>query len=180
MEKKENHDESYLIQKEGTLSPKGYNQTLETFCPMRDGDISDKVAKTKREKYGKEIVEINENGEIISKWKSIVECAEQTGLNRYKISAVCNGSRRTTGGRIFRFIENDIINEIKYNNTTSETRIIKSSRKVAKFSLEGVKLEEYPSVQIAANENACDASGISKVCRGKKKTCGGFMWKYID
>ena len=71
-------------------------------------------------------------------------------------------------------------NEIKYNNTTSETRIIKSSRKVAKFSLEGVKLEEYPSVQIAANENACDASGISKVCRGKKKTCGGFMWKYID
>ena len=54
--------ESYLIQKEGTLSPKGYNPTLETFCPMRDSDISDKVAKTNREKYGTEIVEINENG----------------------------------------------------------------------------------------------------------------------
>ena len=172
--------ESYLIQSKETLSPKGYNQTLETFSPMRDSDISDKVAKTKREKYGKEVVEINKKGEIVSRWKSIVECAEQTGLDRFKISAVCNGSRHTTGGRIFRFIENDIINEVKYNNTTSETRVTKSSRKIAKFSLEGAKLEEYPSVQIAANENACDASGISKVCGGKRKTCGGFIWKYID
>ena len=42
--------ESYLIQSKETLSPKGYNQTLETFSPMRDSDISDKVAKTKGEK----------------------------------------------------------------------------------------------------------------------------------
>lgn len=31
---------------------------------------------------------------------------------------------------------------------------------------------------IAAADNNCDASGISKVCNGKRNKCGGFKWEY--
>lgn len=41
-------------------------------------------------------------------------------------------------------------------------------------------LETYDSAALAARENSCDASGIIKVCRGKRKSCGGFIWSYAD
>lgn len=37
-------------------------------------------------------------------------------------------------------------------------------------------LAEYSSFAEAARENNCDSSSISKVCKGKKQTCGGFKW----
>ena len=42
---------------------------------------------------------------IINQWDSLVEAAEETGLDRYKISNVCNGLRLTTGNRRFRFLD---------------------------------------------------------------------------
>ena len=40
------------------------------------------------------------------------------------------------------------------------------------------ELQIYNSVALAAADNNCDASGISKVCNGKRNKCGGFKWKY--
>lgn len=182
LEDKENtlYREKFFIEYYKTLCPNGYNQTLETFSPMRDENIINKVIKTKREKYGKEVVEIDDLGNIINQWSSIVECSNDTGLDRFKISLVCNGSRHTTGNRIFRFFEDGEITYSGYNNEVSETRITKASRRIAKVSLEGTVISEYPSIQIASIENSCDGSGISKVCNGKRKTCGGYRWQYID
>lgn len=40
-------------------------------------------------------------------------------------------------------------------------------------------VEIYQSAKKAAKANNCDSSGIVKVCKGKRKTCGGFQWGYI-
>ena len=50
-------------------------------------------------------------------WNSLAEAGEATGLNRFKISNVCNGTRLTTGNREFRFLneENQIIEPKKYH-----------------------------------------------------------------
>lgn len=38
----------------------------------------------------------------------------------------------------------------------------------------------YSSIMDAARQTGIDQSDISKVCRGVRKTAGGFHWKYID
>ena len=110
----------------------------------------------------------------------MAEAGEQTGLDRYKISDVCNGRRLTTGNRIFRFINqnNEIVQLEKKVNQTQTNRITKTSKQVIKLNDNNEILQTYDSVALAAADNNCDASGISKVCNGKRKKCGGFKWQY--
>ena len=168
------------IIKEDCMVPNGYNQTDKTDSPMLDPSIAKKMSDTKRAKYGKRVCEIDENKNIFEIWDSLAEAGEKTGLDRFKISDVCNGRRLTTGNRIFRFLddENQIIEpEMKVNQVQSN-RITKSSKKVIKMNDNNEELQIYDSIALAAADNNCDASGISKVCNGKRNKCGGFKWKY--
>lgn len=168
------------IIKENCVEPKGYNQTDNTESPMFDPEIAKKMSDTKREKYGKKVCEIDNNKQILTIWNSLAEAGEETGLDRYKISNVCNGTRLTTGNRYFRFLDenNKIIEPDIRVNQVQTNRVTKSSRKVIKMSEKNEELQIYDSIALAAADNACDASGISKVCNGIRKKCGGFKWKY--
>ena len=168
------------IVKENCVKPNGYNQTDKTDSPMFDPVVVKKMSDTKREKYGKRVCEIDSTKNILNIWNSLAEAGEDTGLDRFKISNVCNGTRLTTGNRIFRFLndENKIIEpEVKVNQVQSN-RITKSSKKVVKMSDNNEELQIYDSIALAAADNNCDASGISKVCNGRRNKCGGFKWKY--
>ena len=171
--------ENWII-KEDCVKPNGYNQTDKTNSPMFDPVIAKKMSDTKREKYGKRVCEIDSANNILAIWNSIAEAGEATGLDRFKISNVCNGTRLTTGNRIFRFLDEEneiIIPEIKVNQVQNN-RITKSSKQVIKMNDNNEELQIYGSVALAAADNDCDASGISKVCNGKRNKCGGFKWKY--
>ena len=168
------------IIKENCVVPNGYNQTDNTNSPMFDPNVAKKMSDTKRDKYGKRVSEIDLNGNIIDVWDSLAEAGEKTGLDRFKISDVCNGRRLTTGDRVFRFLdeeENIIIPEVKVNQVQTN-RITKTSRKVIKMDDNNNILQTYDSVALAASDNNCDASAISKVCNGKRNKCGGFKWMY--
>lgn len=168
------------ILKENCIVPKGYNQTNRTDSPMFDPMIARKMSDTKRKKYGKRVCEIDSANNILMTWDSLAEASEVTGLNRFKISNVCNGIRLTTGNKIFRFLnkENQIIEPKVKVNQIQLNRITKSSKKVIKMNDNNEELQTYDSIVLAATDNNCDASGISKVCNGKRNKCGGFKWKY--
>ena len=168
------------IIKENCIVPNGYNQTDRTDSPMLDPVVAKKMSDTKREKYGKRVCEIDSANNILIIWDSLAEAGEATGLDRFKISNVCNGTRLTTGNRIFRFLneENEIIIPKIKVNQVQNNRITKSSKKVIKMNDNNEELQIYDSVALAAADNNCDASAISKVCNGKRNKCGGFKWKY--
>lgn len=168
------------IIKENCVKPNGYNQTDKTDSPMFDPVIAKKMSDTKREKYGKRVCEIDSTKNILNIWDSLAEAGENTGLDRFKISNVCNGTRLTTGDRTFRFLDdkNQIIEPEAKVNQIQSNRITKSSRKVIKMNDNNEELQIYDSVALAAADNNCDASAISKVCNGKRNKCGGFKWKY--
>lgn len=169
------------IIKENCVKPNGYNQTDKTDSPMSDPAIAKKMSDTKREKYGKRVCEIDSANNILTIWDSLAEAGEATGLDRFKISNVCNGTRLTTGNRSFRFLNEKneiIIPEVKVNQVQSN-RITKSSKQVVKMNDNNEELQIYDSVALAAADNKCDASGISKVCNGLRNKCGGFKWKYL-
>lgn len=58
----------------------------------------------------------------------------------------------------------------------------KNKRKVVKICLEtGKELEIYDSLEIAMLENNIKSKGnIVSVCQNRRKSCGGFNWKYVN
>ena len=170
------------IIREDCIVPNGYNQTDKTDSPMLDPSIAKKMSDTKRAKYGKRVCEIDNNGNIINTWLSLAEAGEETSLNRYKISEVCNGRRLTTGNRIFRFIDenNNLIEPEKKINQNKTNRITKSSRKVGAYDKDNNLIKIFDSLQLAAQFCGGNSSTISAVCKGKRKSHKNYIWRYLD
>jgi hypothetical protein len=53
-----------------------------------------------------------------------------------------------------------------------------AKRKVFKFDLKGVFIEEYESIHEAGMANNISDSSIVNCCAGKQKSAAGFIWKY--
>jgi hypothetical protein len=54
------------------------------------------------------------------------------------------------------------------------------TRSVEKYSINGTFINEFSSVQKAADSIKLSRHSITVVCRGKNKTAGGFIWKYKE
>ena len=170
------------IVKEDCVKPKGYNQTDKTDSPMFDPVVAKKMSDTKREKYGKRVCEIDSTNNILIIWDSLAEAGEATGLDRFKISNVCNGTRLTTGNRTFRFLddENQIIEPVVKVNQVQSNRITKSSRRVGAYDKDNNLIQEFDSLQLAAQFCGGNSSTISAVCRGKRNSHKNYIWRYLD
>lgn len=53
-----------------------------------------------------------------------------------------------------------------------------NARKVLQFTKEGVFVKEWNCMMDVQRELRFSISHISNCCLGKRKTCGGFVWKY--
>lgn len=170
------------ILKENCVAPDGYNQTDRTDSPMFDPSVARKMSETKREKYGKRVCEIDSTNSILMIWDSLAEAGEATGLDRFKISNVCNGTRLTTGNRVFRFLneENQIIEPETKVNQVQSNRITKTSRRVGAYDKNNHLIQEFDSLQLAAQFCGGNSSTISAVCRGKRNSHKNYIWRYLD
>lgn len=144
------------------------------------------MSETKREK-AKRVALIDKQNNILQIFRSIVDCAEELKINEKKIGACCRGERKTTNGKMFKWIDenNNVIsfeyNRNQYKGESGTTQIQSTNRKVAKIDKDTNEiLAVYDSIALASRENKCDNSGISKVCNGKRKICGGFKWQYMN
>ena len=178
--------EADYIHEFNTVSPNGYNQTDNTKHPINAIESYKKMSETKREK-AKCVAQCDEDNNILNIFRSIADCSELTGADEKKIGACCRGERKTTDGYRFYWLDennNLIIPEYKrdtYKGVAGTTQIQSTNRQVAKIDKNTNEiLAIYDSIALAARENNCDNSGISKVCNGKRNICGGFKWKYID
>lgn len=178
--------EKRYIQALNTITPNGYNQTDNTEHPLNSNESYHKMSETKREK-AKRVALIDEQNNILQIFRSIVDCAEELKINEKKIGACCRGERKTTNEKMFKWIDenNNVIsfeyNRNQYKGESGTTQIQSTNRKVAKIDKDTNEiLAVYDSIALASRENKCDNSGISKVCNGKRKICGGFKWQYMN
>jgi hypothetical protein len=54
------------------------------------------------------------------------------------------------------------------------------TRKIVQYTSDNIFIKEYKSIALASKETNISKSSISGVLRGKRKTSGGFVWKYLD
>lgn len=97
--------------KKGDKNPMfGKKQSLETIQKRRVSMIGHKVSMETREKIGKsnghKVIKIDpKTNEILNTYNSASDAARLNGLNHSKISRVCNGYRKTTGGFRWEYLD---------------------------------------------------------------------------
>ena len=49
---------------------------------------------------------------------------------------------------------------------------------ILQFSKDGELIAEYPSIKEAEKQTGCNQGNICNCCKGERKSCGGFIWRY--
>lgn len=134
----------------------GYNNFSSEEAVKRGREAASKS------KY-KKIYQWTLKGEFVSVYESGLEAEQKTQINRKAISKALCGDSKSSGGFLW---------------TYSETPpVIKDKQKIYQYDSNNNLIGVYKSCAEAARACGGDASTISKVCRGEKKTSRGFIWK---
>lgn len=126
----------------------------------------------------KKVFQYTLDGEFVAEYRSESEASRQTGINQTHINGCCNHKYGFKTAKNFIFVyenEREIIYDIikEYNRYKDRTKIIQLSK-------DGVFINEYQSATEANRILGIDSSSIIACCRGKRKTAGGSIWKYLD
>jgi hypothetical protein len=126
-------------------------------------------------KQYKKVCQYNLDGTLVAVFDSAKEAERAVGYSNKIILKNCWGQKNKCKEFMFRFYE-DTKGEpvVPYVSTKGKWCI----RKVAQYTTGGAFIQEYPSLGQA--EKSLGISNISATIRGKQKTAGGFVWKYVN
>lgn len=62
----------------------------------------------------------------------------------------------------------------------TKAKIAEANNKSVIMLLAGEEVARYKSAKEAAENIGVDLSGVARVCRGRQKTAGGFVWRYAS
>lgn len=118
---------------------------------------------------GKPVSQYTLDGVFVTKFSSSKVASEKVlTANRSYITQCCKGKRVSSGGFIWCYVDNQ---PIQYNK--------KYYRQVQQCSIDGNLIETFRSLTEAQTRTNIELHNISECCRGKSKTAGGFIWKYV-
>ena len=118
------------------------------------------------------VLQCDKSGNVIQIYSTLAEAAAATGVAKSTISNVCRGIGKSGGGFIWCYEDNP---NPKANIT------VKSNKKVVlQFDKSGNYIAEFESVSAAAQQTGINLGNISQVCMNKRKTAGGYIWKYKE
>ena len=77
------------------------------------------------------------------------------------------------------------ISEARIGITLSEEHKKKISQSmgvngILQFSKDGELIAEYSSIHEAERQTGCNQGNICNCCKGRLKTCGGYIWRYKE
>lgn len=139
------------------------------------------------EKNSFPVIQMSMNDEIIAEYKSVKEAANETGASASSISAACRGELRKTFGYKWRYADKNLYEKSLQKRKSIIDEYIskghintKDGRAVLLYSKDDKFIREYKTIADASRDLSLDESSISKVCRGKVKSCKGFVFRYKE
>lgn len=138
-------------------------------------------------KHSPAVDQYSKDGNLIKSWDHLTDASKALNIKASSISSVTKGNRLRAGGFVWR-LKGESFN--KYRTTDlPQTEDQKNKRgkivqeKLGKLVAQyknNTLIAVYPSARNAGKETLISNSSITAVCRGKRKTAGGFKWKYIE
>lgn len=174
----------YLINREEVISD--YNKTKSIYKTASNLSIHRQTVSKILENSGikkqdvsiKSIVMINpETLQIEKEFPTIVDASNYIKLSDSAIRKALKDTSRTSGGYYWDY--KDSFDPLNFK----KKQLSKKEKSIAQYSLEGELLSIYPTIKdalIALNKNLKAGSNISQVCKGKRKSAYGYIWKYLN
>lgn len=118
-----------------------------------------------------QIIQYDMIGNELARYASAKEAAIAVNGSSRAITKACRKESKTSKGYQWRY---DIDDE-------NEPCFIKSGVKkaISQWSLNNEFIKTYESITLASKETGIVLSTIAEAARGKRKTAGGYIWKYI-
>ena len=139
------------------------------------GDVSDEVKKRIMKYYDGinplPVVQYTLLGEFIKIFDSASVAEEETGICGTNIIKCCKQQLKSAGKFVWRYADVNL-NVVDYN--------YKINKQVVQYTKDGKFIYIYNSIIDAAMKNNVDQSSITKCCKGKLRTVGGFIWRYAS
>ena len=135
--------------------------------------LKERINNIKRINYKCCIKQFRLDGTLVKEYLSIKDAERETGILNTGISKCCKKGNGQYCGFMWRYSD-EVGDKI-------EPYVYPTSRPVLKISPEtGEILKKYSSVKEAASKCNTSPCHISSVCKGKRLTAGGYIWKYED
>lgn len=155
--------------------------------------------KIKKAHFIRSVIHYKLSGEIISKYESLSEANQKTGIHTALIHNCCRkkGSYTVNGGHFWRSenekepttfrYEGDAFEYIPYNKN-----IQTNSKKICQYNLDGKLVETFDSLRSASDKTKIERVNISRCCKNKFKksthskltnnyiNVGGYTWRYFE
>jgi hypothetical protein len=175
----------------GVGNQKRYATSSRIFTKLREEFI--KTYTGNRYDTRKAIEQYDLNGNYITFFDSAKTASEVLKISRGTIENCARGECKTAGGFNWKYLNSDKqITEVTFEKVGVKKGNIPWSKglkptpgsrnieykKVHKYTLEGIFLEEYETINLAAQSVGVGRGAIENCCLGKCKTVGGFNWKY--
>ncbi|MDD3323452.1 MAG: NUMOD1 domain-containing DNA-binding protein [Paludibacter sp.] len=132
--------------------------------------------KTNSKKLEKPVSKYNKLGEFIEEFESIADAAKCEDITPGAIHGCLSGKNKMCAGYIWKRSEDGLPtrDEIELSNHVNVDRW----KPVIQYKIDGDFVREYPSVSEAKRVSGVNC--ISECLSGRKKTSGGYIWRYKD
>jgi hypothetical protein len=120
----------------------------------------------------KKVFQYDLKGNFIKEWDSAEKASKSINRSLSNISSACTGRNKTAGGFIWKYPGDT---DFSLNMLPDKT----NEKKVIQYDLKGNLIKEWGSIQQASKALNIADSSMTAVCKGRLKTSGGFIWKYL-
>ena len=121
---------------------------------------------------GNSVLQFDLNGNFIREFNSVKDASEYYNCDSHTITYACSGRTKTGINYLWRYKKDYHGERIVYEPYKPK------SIPVLQFDKNNNLIAEYESATHASKSLNCSSNDIRSVCRGKQKTCKGFVWKY--
>lgn len=146
-------------------SKRVYKMTKYPCCPQCKYSLNEK---------DRAIIQYDLSLNEIARYKSPKEASVKTKIARPYILNCARHDVKCTHGFIFRY--EDDSSDMNMHKPT----ILPTPKSVLQYTKTGEFVKEWDCISKAEAEYSIAHSKISAVCKGKRKSAGGFIWRYKD
>jgi group I intron endonuclease len=126
----------------------------------------------KNNKNSKKVDVYDMDGNFIETYTGIRDASRKYNLDFKNVSACCRGEQKSVKG--YRIVY--------HGEKLPPLREPSNLRAVDRYDLDGNYIDTYESISEAAKALGLGKvrSHITSCCKGKRRSCGGFIWKYSE
>lgn len=188
-------DEEMRLIRESDSVANGYNMTLggegmlgfkhseETKTTISRMKVGKHMPESMKSKLKRRVSQFDSDGNMIETFESITDACRKVDVSYSSVGMCCAGKLKTAGGFVWKYDDEREIEKGRWSESSRQKmreRLSENSplvKRVEQIDMNtGEVVSSFSSIKEA--KEATGASNISPVCRGVRKSSGGYCWRF--